>query len=331
MMFSRQTCGSFALTTVCFFFLFLTAKRLGEWSLNSPYSRVVPSFRYPHGQAGANSTAWDGSAVGAPHLRPYDPVCDSFPNTSNILVVVKTGATESYTKIPMQLMTNLRCVSDFLIFSDLRQNIAGYEIRDSLDNVLAETKHDNPDFNLYQRQQACPIDQESCGLDDHLRSEGWDLDKYKNIHIAEKTYQLRPNYEWYLFIDADSYVVMPSLVQWLRKLDSSKELYFGSVSLIDGLRFAHGGSGYLLSQAAMHKFVGSHPGIANQYDTRIRESCCGDHMLAIAINETIGLKVKQTWPTINGEKPHTIPFRSQQWCQPIVTMHHMDPEEMSSF
>ncbi|KAI1506718.1 hypothetical protein F5X99DRAFT_404075 [Biscogniauxia marginata] len=334
MILSRHHYGGFVLTTVCFFFLFLTSKRLGEWSIPRPFYRV-PSFRYPYDsdQVGANSSTWSGYDTGRPPLRPYDPVCDTFPNVSNILVVVKTGASESYAKIPTQLMTNLRCVEDFLLFSDMRQRIAGFDIHDSLETVVAEAKEGNADFDLYHRQKACPIDQENChfGNGYSSSSEAWNLDKYKNIHIAEKTYHMRPNYDWYLFIDADSYVLWHNLSQWLPRLDPTKKLYIGSVTLIGGFRFAHGGSGYLLSQAAMHEFVGSRMGTANRFDARIKDSCCGDYMLGVALNETTGIHVSQAWPTINGEKPHTMPFGPKEWCNPMVTMHHVNSEEMSSF
>lgn len=35
------------------------------------------------------------------------------------------------------------------------------------------------------------------------------------------------------------------------------------------------------------------------------------------------------WPTINGEKPHSLPYARNQWCQPLVTMHHASAEEVS--
>lgn len=37
------------------------------------------------------------------------------------------------------------------------------------------------------------------------------------------------------------------------------------------------------------------------------------------------------WPTINGEKPATLPFGPSHWCHPIVTMHHMNSEEVNTF
>lgn len=48
-----------------------------------------------------------------------DRPCDGFPNMDKILLVMKTGATEAYTKLPTQLLTGLQCIDDFLLFSDL--------------------------------------------------------------------------------------------------------------------------------------------------------------------------------------------------------------------
>ncbi|KAI1214372.1 glycosyltransferase family 31 protein [Annulohypoxylon truncatum] len=270
-------------------------------------------------------------------LRPtrHHGTCNSFPDTSNILVVIKTGATESYARIPLQLVTTLRCLPDFLIFSDMEQNIAGYHVYDSLDTLLPEVTKGNQDFNLYRRQKACVVDQQSCNSNGNLGSEfdGWILDKYKNVHIIEKTYKLRPDYDWYLFIDADTYVLWNNLAQWLRQLETlpKERYYIGSVALTNEFRFAHGGSGYILSQWTMKEFVGNHSGIANQYDMKAKESCCGDVVLALALNETIGVGVRYAWPTINGEKPFTIPYGPREWCHPLVTMHHMNLEEISSF
>lgn len=222
-----------------------------------------------------------------------DPICDGFPDTSNILLVMKTGATESYDRVPVQIMTTLKCLDDFLLFSDLEQYIGGYHVRDSLETVLEEAKKDNDDFNLYRMQQECAIDQKNCiknleGAD----SAGWNLDKYKNIHMAEKTYRLRPNYDWYVFIDADTYVSWPNVAYALNKLDPSKERYLGVVTLIGSKTFGHGGSGYVVSQAAMKEFAGKNPGIANKYDVQIKDNCCGDFMFALALHDTIGINVE---------------------------------------
>jgi hypothetical protein len=209
---------------------------------------------------------------------------------------MKTGASEAFARIPTQLMTTLRCLpeSDFLLFSDMAQNIAGHPVHDSLATVLPEAQLGNPDFDLYRRQKWCAVDQDSCNkLVDKPADEGWALDKYKNIHIAEKAYAMRPGYDWYLFVDADSYVLWGNMVQWLKTLDPGKKLYLGSVTLINDFRFAHGGSGYVLSRAAMEGFAGKHPGVGNEYDVRAKDECCGDYLFAVALKNKTGIAVQQ--------------------------------------
>jgi hypothetical protein len=173
------------------------------------------------------------------------------------------------------------------------QNIGGQRIHDSLDTVLPEAQDGNSDFDLYRRQKWCLVDQEVCNKLGDPAKEGWNLDKYKNVHIAEKAYKMRPNYDWYIFVDADTYVLWPNLMQWVKKLDAKKKLYLGSVTLIHNFSFGHGGSGYLVSQAAMKDFVGAHPGVANEYDLQAQKECCGDYIFARALKDKTDVGVQQ--------------------------------------
>lgn len=271
--------------------------------------------------------------VEVPGPPQKDPSCAWIPDTSNILLVMKTGASESFSKVPTQLMTTLRCVSDFLIFSDMKQTIVGVDIHDSLETVLMEVMEENSDFDLYRRQNACAADQERCIVEpnESMSSAGWNLDKYKNIHVAERTYDMRPGYDWYVTVDADTYVLWPTLIQWLSTLDPSEKRYFGSATTLNGFLFGHGGSGYILSRAAMKDFVGNNPGVASRYDAQTKDVCCGDYMIGKALKDTIGVSLENAWPSINGEKPFTLPFNADGWCHPAVTMHHMTSEEISIF
>ncbi len=45
--------------------------------------------------------------------------CANFPDTEGMLLVMKTGATEAFERIPTHILTTLRCLPDFLIFSDM--------------------------------------------------------------------------------------------------------------------------------------------------------------------------------------------------------------------
>lgn len=217
--------------------------------------------------------------------------CKGFPDTSNILLVMKTGASESWSKIPTQLNTNLRCKDDFLIFSDMMQTINGVHIHDSLDAVLPKVSKDSQDFELYRRQKLCPIDQDSCNRDFRTAEQGWNLDKYKNIHIAEKAYAFQPGFDWYMFVDADSYVVWPTLVEWLSRIDPQRKIYMGSVAMLGDMPFAHGGSGYLVSRSLMEDMFDGKTGVANRYDVAATQTCCGDALFSHAVQNETGVEV----------------------------------------
>jgi hypothetical protein len=323
-MVSRKSLSIITVATVSLVLLLITSRRLGGWaSLDGPYyhhgepphhHRPHGFFPEPHGHGKHNSSA-DGNP-GMP-FRPsqpnHDPLCEGFPDTRNIMLVMKTGASEAFDKVPTQLMTMLRCVADFHIYSDMEQRVAGYQVRDSLDTVLPEAMEGNADFDLYRRQRECDVDQDNCNKLRDAASDGWKLDKYKNIHIAEKVYGLRSDADWYVFVDADSYVLWPNLVQWLRTLNPRKKLYLGSTTLINSFGFAHGGSGYILSQAAMNKLVGQNPGVANMYDKQAKNECCGDYLFAVALKKFAELTVQQTVRLDLLSPLHFLPIPSPLW------------------
>ena len=96
-----------------------------------------------------------------PAKRPADPVCETFPDTSKVLLGMKTGASEAFARVPTQLMTVLKCLPDYLISSDMDQNIGGQQIHDSLSTLLSQVREGKSDFDLYRRQQQCLVDQET--------------------------------------------------------------------------------------------------------------------------------------------------------------------------
>ena len=283
------------------------------------------------GAASPSSPAADGglTPVGGQARGTIHDDCINFHNTSTVMLVMKTGASEAYSKVPIQLATALRCLPDLLIFSDMAQKIAGYTIHDSLDTVLDKVKESNKDFNLYFNQMQCPIDQEQCNKGNDAAKQAWNLDKYKNIHMAEKAYAMRPNHDWYLFIDADTYVSWSNLMKWLPHLDSSKKHYIGSVAFLGSLAFGHGGSGYLVSQGAMSAMFKGKKGVANKYDEPVQHVCCGDAMWSKALVDETDITIVNAWPVINGEKPHTLPYAENGWCHPIVTLHHTGAQDIS--
>lgn len=263
-----------------------------------------------------------------------DHVCSPFTGFERVVITVKTGATEASQRIPVQLRTTLQCAPHVYIFSDMAQMIGNVEVYDALDETADEVKHGNTDFDIYRKQQELKDPAKIVAQLKSMKSPGsnelaaWTLDKYKNIHIVEKTWELRPGMDWYLHIDADTYVIWPSLIEWLRRLDKKKDLFLGSTTYINDNPFAHGGSGILMSGVAMRTLADENNGTAARWDPEVHNNCCGDYLLAQALKEYEIGPVKNSWPTINGESQNTIPFGDEHWCQPVVTMHHVSTDEM---
>lgn len=90
--------------------------------------------------------------------------------------------------------------------------------------------------------------------------------------MLEETFEMRPNAKCYLFIETDSYVFWDNLAEWLKRLDSNKPWYIGSEVASWGITYAHGGSGYILSHAAMNKLLDPEQpqGLAESWDNRMK-------------------------------------------------------------
>jgi hypothetical protein len=171
--------------------------------------------------------------------------CGAFSGLDRVVITVDTGATEALKKIPTQLRTSLRCAPNVYIFSDMEQKIGDRQIYDALDTVPANVTDGNTDFEIYRRQKILQENPEKISSIFHDfkvpgrpdDSAAWTLDKYKKLHIIEKAWELHPDADWYLHIEADTYLILPSLMAWVQRLDPSKELYLGSLSLINnGMR-----------------------------------------------------------------------------------------------
>jgi hypothetical protein len=276
-------------------------------------------------------TRWlHSAAVVESDNNPYVDECDGLRGSDRVVITVKTGASEAQDRIPALMTTSLRCAPNVLLFSDMEQDIGEYHLHDSLDAISHEIKDGNPDFDLYRKQY---ILKEAGHTDfsrpeakfEDLRKAAWILDKYKNTHVVEKAWDLMPDREWYLHIDADTYVFMPSLVHWLRKLDHSQKIYAGSM-VCTGIPFAHGGSGILVSRAATYNLAVEHNGTAALMDKKVAGLPYGDLILAHAMKDH-GIPTTNAIPIINGETPWTVPFARGHWCQPVVTVHHISPAE----
>jgi hypothetical protein len=89
------------------------------------------------------------SSTQAPHLSQ----CPPSSAISDIVLSIKTGATEAFDKLPTQLLTILQCADTLLLFSDLEQDIHSLHIHDVLSRYDPEFLEHHADFELYRKQK----------------------------------------------------------------------------------------------------------------------------------------------------------------------------------
>src|ERR1700743_3845892 len=78
--------------------------------------------------------------------------CPRSTITDNIVVAVKTRATEAADRTPTLAETSFHCAKNVLFFSDLDQHLGGYHMRDALSGLPSSVTKDNPDFDFYWKQ-----------------------------------------------------------------------------------------------------------------------------------------------------------------------------------
>eukprot|EP00741_Cyanophora_paradoxa_P011525 tig00020562_g11133.t1 len=68
---------------------------------------------------------------------------------------------------------------------------------------------------------------------------------WKDLPALQRLYELHPNKKWYMRADDDTFVIVPNLLNFTRRLNASREEYVG--------QFGQGGGGYLLSAPLMQR------------------------------------------------------------------------------
>lgn len=258
--------------------------------------------------------------------RKTSLLCDLYPDTGDIAVSLKTGATTPSVKLNATLNTSLQCVQDLMVFSDLEQTLLSGSVhtQDVLANFPLAAMEHNPDFDLYRMQKEYGQDDARIVAElSHLPSPphegqpeghtaGWALDKYKFLRMIEIAYERQPGRDWYLFLEPDTYLSWPNLKQWLQSLNPDEKLFLGKAIQKNDTHepkyFAQGGSGLVLSHAAIEEFAVQRKGIAAGYDHQLQHTWwAGDWTLADVLYWEMGLRVTNGTPMLNQLEPRRIP------------------------
>lgn len=116
--------------------------------------------------------------------------CRNVPGADNVLVMLKTGATEIYEKLPTHFVTLFKCTPRYMIFSDLAQDYADFPIRDAIAPVSKQLRESHEDFRIYKKlQQYQREGQETSKL---KGDGGWNLDKWKFLPMLFESFEAAP-------------------------------------------------------------------------------------------------------------------------------------------
>jgi hypothetical protein len=228
-----------------------------------------------------------------------------------------------------------RCISNLLIVSDKEAELHGHRVHNVLADLPLSAREKVPEFEGYDAFQR--------GESELDGAAGWRLDRFKFLPMVERAKETNPSAEWYVFLETDTYFVWDNLFRMLEQFDPSFPLYMGSPAPGRGIGegkvvwFAYGGSGFVLSRAAVDTLVARktgrygqyvEPSLSEQYMQTVIDDCCGDSVLGFALYEK-GITLSGMWPMFNAHPLDSIPFGNKDhWCQPAISMHKSQLSDM---
>jgi hypothetical protein len=262
-----------------------------------------------------------------------DERCIGVPGADDVLVMLKTGATEIYEKLPTHFVTLFKCIPHYMVFSDLAQDFADFPVRDAIAPVSKLFREQHKDFNLYRKLQK--YQRQGQDTSKLKGDKGWDLDKWKFLPMLFEAFEDAPSHiKWFVMMEADTSLSWTNLLLWLKTMDPDVPQYLGSQNFIDDTAFAHGGSGIVISRQAASQLRARRDEEGKEaYNQRWEEitstSCCGDEIVARALLEA-NVPMSMAWPLIQGETISTVDFTDNHWCSPPITWHHVSPIEVDA-
>ncbi|KAL5334816.1 hypothetical protein BJX70DRAFT_345468 [Aspergillus crustosus] len=269
------------------------------------------------------------------HSTDQSPKCPPLPGIEDVLVVMKTGVTEALDKVPIHFQTTLRCIPNYVIYSDFEEEIGSVRIYDAFRNVDNGVIETVPDFQLYNRLQTRGREGlESQDFADEANSAvgkpnnpGWKLDKWKFLPMVREAYKHKPDAKWFVFMEADTYYSWPTLLAWLSHFDASKSHYIGTETQIADVIFAHGGSGFVLSNPAIKLAADEYTNRADELHEYTDAHWAGDCVLGKVLSN-VGVTLSFSWPILQNSNigeldEFTTTFYRRPWCFPAVAFHHL--------
>ncbi|PTB62514.1 glycosyltransferase family 31 protein [Trichoderma citrinoviride] len=286
-----------------------------------------------------------------PETDSVGQLCDSFPRhvLSRIQPVLKTGHGDDKERLNAQMDSTSACFTpdELIVFSDLDEEIRDHHAIDILAH-LPSSHYNATAFKMWEEYLAQKEMQTKGTLDTEAQEKhinGWALDKFKFLPMMERAWAMKPDRDFYVFYETDTYIFWDNLFRFLQLYDPDANIYMGSPSPgrrdpkrgDQGTLFANGGPGYVISRGAMKTMLQRTAGSHGQYidgplsmkfsHLNNDEECCGDSVLGWVLWE-LGIPMHGHWPMFSDYGLHEIPFNDQHWCQPLISLHKTSPKDM---
>ena len=257
----------------------------------------------------------------------------------DVVILVKTGATAIWRRMPAHMSTTLgnpHLTPNVIYYSDSPDNINGNPVVDVLANVSASLKS-SPDFTLYHKAKEVADNNlylESGSMEgDHYLPGGWRLDKYKFLPMFQHAANHMPGKKWYVYMEDDNYFFWETLYAWLGTLNHTSPIMVGSPAFRLGEDFAHGGSGFAISGAALAATFGADKRLADRWEDYAKERCCGDQVLSHVMHDMGVERYKGldggSWAALQALPTWRIGFGRWNWCSPIMNIHKVHQSDIS--
>lgn len=274
---------------------------------------------------------------------PYTPPTPDYPSqgalkTSEVALLLKTGASLVWKRLPIHLLTSLAperiAPENTIIYSDVPDVIGSHQLVDVLANTTSRAVLESPDFQPYLLQEDFDAKQGWIEGDIAGPIGGWKLDKYKFLPLINHAGHSQPDAKWYIYMEDDAFIFLPNLLHHLATFDWKDAWYIGSLAVKHGEIFAHGGAGFALSRGAWEKTFGTHSDIIEKYENFTEAHGCGDHVLGHVLKD-YGVPFGETHEAeqftfgFNPESYWNMWYGQANWCKPIFSMHHMHLKDIS--
>lgn len=136
-----------------------------------------------------------------------------------------------------------------------------------------------------------------------------------------------PSKKWYILVDDDTYLVHSTLKPFLGQFNPQKKYFFGNaVGGWEG-RFAHGGSGIILSRRALLSLFTKEGRMDPEFWSISLTERLGDVAIAKVLGKA-GVPLDESYCHLfNGEPPLVTKIRNDRFCTPLMTFHRMKTSE----